>query len=91
MHRYLKKLNSESSSPLTFISENSPLNQETSQQNTQTQAPNFDLTTNPSFGRSQVDLSALQLDSIEKNRLCQLCNIVCMTIVKFIISNHMDV
>jgi len=60
MHRCSKKLSSESLSPLTFASKNSPLNQETGEQNTQNQAPNFDATTNPSsFARSQVDLSAL--------------------------------
>jgi len=54
MHRYFKKLSSESSS---FPSDNSPLNQEIGEHNTQTQAPNFDATTNPSsFTRSQVDL-----------------------------------
>jgi len=67
MHRYFKKLGSESSSPSTFASENSPLNQETGEHNTQTQAPNFDTTTNPSsFGRSQVDLSALQSDPAKR-------------------------
>ena len=40
MHRYFKKLRNELSSPSSFTSENSPLNQETREQNTQTQAPN---------------------------------------------------
>jgi len=53
----------ESSSPLTFASENSPLNQETGEHNNETQAPNFDATTNPSsFARSPVDLSGLKSD-----------------------------
>ena len=67
MHRYFNKLRNESSSPSSFASENSPLNQETREQNTQTQAPNFDATTNPSSSaRSQVDLSTLQSDPGER-------------------------
>ena len=65
MHKYFKKLRNESSSPSNFASENSQLNQETSEQNTQTQAPNFDATPNPSSSaRSRVDLSTLQSDCI---------------------------
>jgi len=67
MHKYFKKLRNESSSPSNFASENSQLNQETSEQNTQTQAPNFDATPNPSSSaRSQVDLSTLQSDPGER-------------------------
>jgi len=67
MHRYFKKLSSESSSLSTFASENSPLNQEIGENNNQTQAPNFDATTNPSsFARSQVYLSAIKSDPGER-------------------------
>ena len=71
MHRYFKKLSSESSSPSTFTSENSHLNQETDEHNTQTQASNFDATTNiSSFGRSQVDLSAFSQIQLKKKTDC---------------------
>ena len=45
MHRYFKKLATESF-PSTSAPENSPLNQETDEHNTQTQTSNFDANTN---------------------------------------------
>ena len=66
MHRYFKKLTTESF-PSTSASENSPLNQEAGEHNTQTQTPNFAANTNrSSCGRSRVDSSALQSDPAER-------------------------
>ena len=68
MHRYFKKLATESF-PSTSTPENSPLNQETGELNTQTQTSDFDIdaNTNPwSCGRSQFDSSAIQSDPAER-------------------------
>ena len=68
MHRYFKKLATESF-PSTSTPENSPLNQETGEHNTQTQTSDFDIdaSTNPwSCGRSQFDSSAIQSDPAER-------------------------
>ena len=66
MHRYSKKLTTESFRS-TSASENSHLNQEIGEHNTQKQIPNFDAKTNPSScGKSRVDSSALQSSPVER-------------------------
>jgi len=64
--RYFKKLITKSF-PSTSAPENSPLNQETGEHNTQTQTLNFDANTTPSsYARSRFDSSALQSDPAER-------------------------